>query len=119
MSDTAELITRLEADGLRLSLADRDTLEVEGDRDRLAHWVPILREHKPDILRVLARPRVLPGDAHTTPRPRVTRYEVTVEGYRPFILIDTHGRGLAEQRRILSAKFGDRFQQVEPLRGRP
>lgn len=119
MSDVAQLISEIQADGLHLTLTDHGTIRAKGNRERLAYWVPILRQRKPDILRALSRPAVIPGGAHTTPRPRVSRFRVTVEGSLPFPYIVPGGCTLAEAGQALRRKFGDdRFIAVEPLRGR-
>ena len=54
MSDTAQLISEIQADGIHLAATERGTIKAKGDKEKLARWVPILRERKPDILRELS-----------------------------------------------------------------
>lgn len=53
-----ELLHRAEFDGLTLRL-DSGMLRYSGHKDVAARWLPILKEHKADLVRELARREVL------------------------------------------------------------
>jgi hypothetical protein len=45
----AALIEQANRDGVTITKTTTGTVKVRGDRTKLEHWLPILREHKPDI----------------------------------------------------------------------
>lgn len=48
------IIKRMQADGLSLSLTEEGRIDVAGDRATIERWLPLLREHKPDIFAALS-----------------------------------------------------------------
>lgn len=53
---SAELLDRIRADGLLVALDPPDTIIVKGDPETRRRWLPEIREHKPELLRLLSRP---------------------------------------------------------------
>lgn len=97
MSDAAKLISQIEADGIVLSPTERGTIKAKGNRAKLAQWVPILRERKPEILRELS---VI-----------ASIFEVTVDGVT-FIAISPGSVPLANFERTQRDKFGKRLDCI-------
>jgi hypothetical protein len=60
--NAADLITTLQAEGLRLGLDDTGTLRCYGDRDKVSAYLPIIREHKTALLRLLAEKPAAPDE---------------------------------------------------------
>lgn len=46
----AAIIQQAMADGVTLALSSVGTIKATGDQQALTHWLPIIREHKPEIL---------------------------------------------------------------------
>jgi hypothetical protein len=61
----AAIICEAAADGVILALSPADTIKATGDQVAVTRWLPVLREHKPDILPALAKPDPL----HPSPQP--------------------------------------------------
>jgi hypothetical protein len=58
----AELITTLQAEGLRLGLDDTGALRCYGDRTKVNAYLPAIRAHKPELLRLLAERPATSGE---------------------------------------------------------
>ena len=50
----AQIINTAEQDGVRLALSAAGTLKASGDEVRIAYWLPVIREHKPEIIAFLS-----------------------------------------------------------------
>jgi hypothetical protein len=50
---SAEIVSRARADGVHLELLSGDSIRATGKHKALNQWVPIIRKHKPAILRYL------------------------------------------------------------------
>ena len=92
-----DLLTQIQADGLHLTLKD-GMIKARGPGVVLDRWLPVLREHKPEIVRELS---VV-----------TTTFNVTVDG-TTFIAIAPGRPSLSDFERIVSREFGDRLQSVE------
>ena len=49
-----ELLTRLRAEGIHLTLSSEGKLEVTGEKKTVAKYLPLLREHKAELMAMLA-----------------------------------------------------------------
>jgi hypothetical protein len=52
--NTAKIIHEAEADGVHLALSATGTLKAIGDGERVAYWLPTIREHKAAIVALLS-----------------------------------------------------------------
>ena len=52
----AALVRQANDDGLELTATPAGNIKVRGPRDAVARWRPVLIEHKPEIIRELAKP---------------------------------------------------------------
>jgi hypothetical protein len=52
----AAIIREAAEDGVSLALSRAGTIKATGDREAVNRWLPVLREHKPEILAALAHP---------------------------------------------------------------
>ncbi len=48
------IIKQMQGDGLSLSLTEEGQIDVAGDGATIERWLPLLREHKPDIFAALS-----------------------------------------------------------------
>ena len=51
------LIEQAKSDGVKFSLSEMGTLKLAGENEIVHQWVPIIREHKPEIIQTLQEPR--------------------------------------------------------------
>ena len=51
----ATIIARAEAEGISLAISDSGNIKAIGSGDIVQRWVPVLRQHKASILRVLRK----------------------------------------------------------------
>ena len=51
------LVKQIQADGIRLSKTERGTIKVAGKSENISRWIPAIKEHKPEILDELSKPR--------------------------------------------------------------
>jgi len=49
----AAIIKQARAEGVELRLSTSGKVKASGDQDAVSRWIPIIREHKPEILRAL------------------------------------------------------------------
>lgn len=61
MTPTAT-IQRAAADGVRLSLSPAGTIKATGDQAPVNRWLPVIREHKPAIVKALLEASALTGE---------------------------------------------------------
>jgi hypothetical protein len=54
----AAIIREAAANGVSLTLSPTGTIKAVGDQVAVTRWLPVLREHKPDIVKALAAPAV-------------------------------------------------------------
>jgi hypothetical protein len=66
----ATIIQQAQADGLILRLSKAGTLKAEGQQAALARWLPVLRQHKPQLLAALHAANDTPADAASLARAR-------------------------------------------------
>jgi hypothetical protein len=65
MTAPATLLTQAQADGLTLRLDPPDRLKLAGDPSAVAKWAPLLRPHKPELVRLLTDHRAAVTEATT------------------------------------------------------
>ena len=87
------------ADGVMLALSGRGSIQVQGPHAKVKYWAPILRQHKPAVLAVLAKQ----GSARS--------WYVTVPGRGQFEVIVTPPTTIAEMRLLYP-----RAEEVVPAR---
>ena len=55
MSALQTILKRAAADGVELSVTPSGTVKARGSQDAVKRWVPILREHKPELFAALTQ----------------------------------------------------------------
>jgi hypothetical protein len=62
------ILQRARADGVTLALAEPETINVGGKRGVVERWLPSVRAHKAELVRLLSRPVLWQSQSQTTVR---------------------------------------------------
>jgi hypothetical protein len=87
--DAKELIDRLTSDGLIITATPIGTLKISGHQTVVNRWLPILREHKPDIMALLT----LTTDKNHFPQNATKVFCAACQHFKPDIIGDGTGIG--------------------------
>jgi hypothetical protein len=109
-----EILERATVEGVKVALSSTETVRVTGDQAAVDRWLPVIREHKPNILNELHRQRRRTEVLALLEASPGTRYAVYVEDATTDpVLVAVGVRNIATFEMEIPQKYYDGMELLE------